>query len=302
MKETMHIEQSSQWVEKKNNKRNKKKLRPSQFIPKILRGILIIGISLTSLFPFYTLVVLSLSNPKLRLGRGQGWWLPGGYVENFTKAWETSGIGQSILNSLIITMGAVLVIILLASMAGYGVARVKTTFNKIAFSIMLGCMMIPGIINTVPLYTLMHTIGGINTYWAMILVLATNALPFSTFLYSGFIKTLNKELEEAAIIDGTTRTGAFWYVIFPLLKPVTSAIIIINGLGIWNNYAQAVFFLQKQRMRTIPIAISMFFQQYGAKWHLMAAASVIGLTPAVLTFIVFQRYFIKGISAGSVKG
>ena len=136
----------------------------------------------------------------------------------------------------------------------------------------------------------------------MIMVCAANALPFSVFLYTGFVKTITREVEESAIIDGCTRFSAFWRVTFHFLKPVTSAVVILNGLGIWNNYAQAVFFLQSQNIRTIPLAISMFFQQYGAKWNLMAAASVMGVAPVITAFLIFQKYFVKGIAAGAVKG
>ena len=272
-----------------------------QYVNKFIRLIIIITISLLALFPFYVLAILAFTPSSVNFSE-KLILLPNLYFDNFIEAWKISNIGQAIVNSLIITVGAVTINVVLSSMAGYAVARVKNKTNKIMFLIMLGCMMIPGIINTVPLYTLMIAIGGINTHWAMILVLATNSLPFSIFLYSGFIGGIPKTIEEAAIIDGCSRIGAFFRVVFPLLKPVTSAVVIINGLSIWNNYAQAVFFLQKQSMRTIPLAISMFFQQYGAKWHLMAAASMIGLAPAVFTFIIFQKYFIKGITAGSVKG
>lgn len=270
-------------------------------IKMIARTIFVLIITVLALFPFYVLILLAMTPTTVNFSE-QLILIPKLYWNNFIEAWQMSKIGESIFNSLIITVGAVGIIVVFASMAGYAVTRVKNRFNKMIFFIMLGCMMIPGIINTVPLYTLMISIGGINTHWAMILILATNAMPFSVFLYSGFISGLPKTIEEAAIIDGCSKIGAFFRIIFPLLKPVTSAVIIINGLSIWNNYAQAVFFLQKQSMRTVPLAISMFFQQYGAKWHLMAAASMVGLAPAVLTFIIFQKYFIKGITAGSVKG
>lgn len=270
-------------------------------ISRIIRIVVILCITLLALFPFYVLSLLAFTPPSTNFSE-RLMLLPTGYIHNFVEAWETSKIGVSIMNSMIITIGAVFIIVLFASMAGYAVTRVKNRINKAIFVLMIGCMMIPGIINTVPLYTLMIKINGVNTHWGMILVCATNAMPFSIFLYSGFISGLPINIEEAAIIDGCTRIGAFFRVVFPLLKPVTSAVIIINGLSIWNNYAQAVFFLQKQSMRTIPLAISMFFQQYGAKWHMMAAAAMIGVAPAVLTFIIFQKHFIKGMTAGSVKG
>lgn len=270
-------------------------------LKKVGKYIVVTIIALISIVPFYVLVLLATSSPSRNFADGKSF-LPLLDFRNFIEAWQTSKIGLAILNSLIITIGAVILIVLLASSAGYGIARCKSKFNKAIFSIFLLSMMIPGIINTVPLYTLMIKIKGINSYWGMILVCATNALPFSIFLYTSFIKSVSKQIEEAAIIDGCTRFSAFFRIIFPLLKPVTSAIVIINGLGVWNNYAQAVFFLQSQEKRTIPLAISMFFQQYGAKWNLMAASAIIGASPAIIVFLVFQKYFIKGITAGSVKG
>lgn len=266
-------------------------------VKNICRYGVILLITLVSIIPFYVLSLLAFSSPSGTLNL-----TPQLYFNNFYEAWNKSKIGISILNSLIITIGAVIIMVIFASSAGYAIARFKNKFHSIIFNVLLICMMIPGIINTVPLYSLMHSIGGIDTYWAMILVCSCNALPFSIFLYTNFIKSLSKDIEEAAVIDGCTKFTAFWRVTFPLLKPVTSAVVIINGLGVWNNYAQATFFLQSQSMRTIPLAISMFFQQYGAKWNLMAASAVIGVAPAMLTFIIFQRYFIKGITAGSVKG
>ncbi|MCT4562753.1 MAG: carbohydrate ABC transporter permease [Maledivibacter sp.] len=270
-------------------------------LKKICRYVVVTLIALISITPFYVLVLLATSPPS-RSFMDETNFLPMIYFQNFAEAWKASKIGLAILNSLIITIGAVTIIVLLASSAGYAIARTKNKFNRIILNVLLLSMMIPGIINTVPLYTLMIKIGGIDSYWGMILVCATNSLPFSIFLYTSFIKTVSKEIEEAAIIDGCTQFSAFFRVVFPLLKPVTSAVVIINGLGVWNNYAQAVFFLQSQSKRTIPLAISMFFQQYGAKWNLMAASAVIGVAPAVIAFLIFQKYFIKGITAGSVKG
>ena len=147
------------------------------------------------MFPFYVLAILAFTPSSVNFSE-KLILLPNLYFDNFIEAWKISNIGQAIVNSLIITVGAVTINVVLSSMAGYAVARVKNKTNKIMFLIMLGCMMIPGIINTVPLYTLMIAIGGINTHWAMILVLATNSLPFSIFLYSGFIGGIPKTIEE----------------------------------------------------------------------------------------------------------
>lgn len=188
-------------------------------------------------------------------------------------------------------------------MAGYTIARFKYRFNKLIFAILLSCMMIPGIINTVPLYTLMIDINAIDTLWGMALVCATNALPQGVFIFSGFVKTIPKEIEESAIIDGCSYFSSFWRIVFPLLKPSISAIVILNGFGIWNNYSQAVFFLQDSSKHNVPQALSVYFQQFaGAKWNLMAATAVIAIVPVIIAFLLFQKNLMKGLTDGALKG
>lgn len=256
---------------------------------------------LISIIPFYVLIYLATNSPSSSPFGGI-LLLPEFHWDNFSEAWEGSKLGRAMINSMIITFSAVVLLVFVSSSAGYSIARFRSKGNVAIFNTLLACLMIPAIIITVPLYTLMKSIDGINTHWAMILLTATNSLPLSVFLYASFIRTLPKEVEESAVMDGCTFFTAFWRVTFHFLRPVTSAVVILTGLGIWNNYGQAVFFLQSQDMRTIPLAVSMFFQTYGAKWNLMAAAALIGLAPAVLAFVVFQRYFIKGITAGALKG
>ena len=191
---------------------------------------------------------------------------------------------------------------LLRACGGYAAARVRSRWNRAVFHVMVLSMMVPGIINTVPLYIIMRKINGINSHWAMMLLLACQCLPFSVFLYEGFIRSMNQSVEEAAVIDGCTKFSAFWRVTFPLLKPITATVVIMQGVGIWNNYAQAVFFLQNQNYHTLPLAISTFFSNLRRGLYLLAAGAIIGLAPVVLVFILFQKQFVKGLSSGAVKG
>jgi raffinose/stachyose/melibiose transport system permease protein len=273
-------------------------MRTFKAIPKYFAVLLI---SLLSLFPFYVLLYLSLTAPTQSFFESFRF-MPDFHFANYVEAWKTSRIGYAIINSLIITAGSLTVVVFFASAAGYSIARFNTKLNSSIFNILLVCLTIPAIIITVPLYSLMKSIGGINSLWAMILLTACNAMPFAVFLYSSFIKILPREVEESAIMDGCTFFSAFWRVTFHFLKPVNAAVIILSGLGIWNNYGQAVFFLQSRSLYTVPLAVGMFFQKYGAQWNLMAAAAVIGMAPAVLAFLIFQRFFIKGITAGALKG
>jgi raffinose/stachyose/melibiose transport system permease protein len=264
--------------------------------------IILVIICSICLLPFYVLIVLSLNDPGTLFYDGN-MFLPDFYFPNFIEAYNRSKISRAMINSGVITIGSLLLTISTAGMAGYSISRFKSKFNKILFSVLIGCMMIPGIINTVPLYTLMRHIKGVDTLWGMIIVTSTLSLPTGVFIYTTFINALPKELNESAEIDGCTGINAFWKIIFPLLKPATAAFVILNGFGIWNNYAQAVFFLQSNDKHNVPQALSVFFQQFaGAKWHLVSATAAIAILPVVVIFMVFQKQFIGGLSEGAVKG
>ncbi len=271
-------------------------------INKLLKILIITLICIICLLPFYVLIILSLNDPSTLFYQGN-MFIPDYYFSNYIEAFRRSSIMRAMLNSAIITGGSLLLSICVGGMAGYSIARRKSKFNYILFSILIGCMMIPGIINTVPLYTLMRKIHGVDTLWGMIFVTSTLSLPTCVFIYTTFIKELPKELNEAAEIDGCTGLSAFWKIIFPLLKPATASFVILNGFGIWNNYAQAVFFLQSNKKHNVPQALSVFFQQFaGAKWHLVSATATIAIIPVIVIFLIFQKQFMQGLSDGAVKG
>ena len=269
---------------------------------KALRILMIVIICAMCLIPFFVLLVLSLNAPSRVFYEGNIF-IPDFHWQNFIDAWNKSKIGTAMMNSAIITAGTLVVTIITGGLAGYAIARHATRYNKFVFGLLIGCMMIPGIINTVPLYTLMRQIGAVDTLWGMVLVCATLCLPSAVFIYTTFVRALPRELDEAAEMDGCTGFKAFWRIIFPVLKPATASFVILNGFGVWNNYAQAVFFLQSRDKQNIPQALSVFFQQFGgAKWHLMSATAVIAIVPVVVIFLVFQRQFIDGLTDGAVKG
>lgn len=266
------------------------------------RILVLLIICAMCVIPFYALLVLSLNAPSRVFYEGNIF-LPTFAWPNYADAWAKSRIGPAMVNSGLITAGALSLTVLLGGMAGYAIARRGTLLNKAIFSLLIGCMMIPGIINTVPLYTLMRQLGAVNTLWGMVFVCATLSMPSAVFIYTTFVRALPRELDEAAEVDGCTGFRVFWKIIFPVLKPATASFIILNGFGIWNNYAQAVFFLQSRDKQNIPQALSVFFQQFGgAKWHLMSATAVIAIVPVVVIFLVFQRQFIEGLTEGAVKG
>ena len=269
---------------------------------KALKLLVICLICIMCLIPFYILLVLSLNDPGRVFYEGNIF-VPSFNIHNYADAWIKSKIGRAMINSAIITAGTLGLTIVTGGLAGYAIARHGSIMNKTIFSVILGCMMIPGIINTVPLYMIMKRIKAVNTLWGMILVCSALAMPSAVFIFTTFIGAQPKELDEAAAIDGCNGMKIFWKIIFPIIKPATASFIILNGFGIWNNYAQAVFFLQSSKKHNIPQALSVFFQQFaGAKWHLMAATAVIAVIPVVIVFQIFQKQFVKGLTDGAIKG
>ena len=269
---------------------------------KVFRAVLIILICLCCLIPFYILLVLSLNSPSRIFYEGN-MFIPDFHWQNYADAWAKSRIDTAMLNSAVITAGTLVLTVAAGGLGGFAIARYSTRFNKAVFGIIIGCMMIPGIINTVPLYVLMRKIHAVNTLWGMIMVCSALAMPSAIFIYTSFIRSLPRELDEAAALDGCTAFQTFWSIIFPVIKPATASFIILNGFGIWNNYAQATFFLQSRSKQNIPQALSVFFQQFaGAKWHLMSATAVIAIIPVIVIFLIFQKQFVKGLSDGAMKG
>lgn len=267
----------------------------------LLRYIAMILIVIIALLPFYVLIFVAVNDPSRPLSLGV-FSLPKFTINNIITAWEKSNLGGAILNSAIITIGGLAIVVFFGASAAYVIARYPNRFNNFWFKLFLCCMMVPGIINTIPLYSIMKSINGINKLWSMILLQSTNRLPFCIFLYQAFIISMNRNIEEAAIVDGCTPFSAFWRITFPTMKPVTATVIITSSVGFWNNYNQAVFFLQKKKVYTIPLAISSFYTEFGAEWNLIAAAALIGILPIVVIFLSLQKYFIKGLAAGAVKG
>lgn len=128
-------------------------------------------------------------------------------------------------------------------------------------------------------------------------------MPLTIFLYSGFIRsTIPKEIEEVARVDGATTLSIFYRIVFPLLKPVTATILIISCIFIWNDYQFAIFFLQAEEVKTFTVALSGFFGENVNNLNLVAAAAIISMMPMVILFLFLQKYFIKGLTSGSVKG
>ncbi|MCM3410071.1 MULTISPECIES: carbohydrate ABC transporter permease [Bacillaceae] len=267
---------------------------------KLLTGVSIL-VMFIHIIPFYIMVTTAL---KAKGDFSSKWVFPKELnLQNFSDAWTIANLGPSFVNTTIITACSAALLIFFGSMAAYPMARRQTTLNKVFYFLFIAIMIIPPLTALVPLYKMVVNIGMMNTYEVAILNNVAAFMPLTIFLYAGFIRsTVPKELEEAAKIDGASTLGTFFRIVFPLLKPVTASVLIIACVFIWNDYQFAIFFLQDKSMHTVTVSLASFFGQNQNNLNLVAAAAILAMLPMTLLFLFLQKYFIAGLSSGSVKG
>ncbi|WP_261301612.1 carbohydrate ABC transporter permease [Paenibacillus andongensis] len=267
---------------------------------RIMKTILISVIAIVHILPFYILVNMSFKSGIEVSSK----WLPAHTwrLSNFVEVWKAAHLGKAILNNVIITAIVLVLVIVLGSIASYPLARNRTKLNNFVYTLCVSCLIVPALTILVPLYKLIVDLGGVNTYWAISLTQVTFALPMTIFLYTGFVSTIPKELDEAGLIDGCNKFTIFFKLILPLLKPITATIVILIGVQVWNDYQFSLFFLQKREVQTIPVVLSMFISQFQSNINWVAAGCLMGMLPITVVYLFLQKYFIKGMADGAIKG
>lgn len=262
----------------------------------------IIGILLGIIFliPFYFVFINSVKGFADILIDAAAW--PQEFLfSNYMKVWDIINFPRAFWNSLIITVISNIGLVIISSMAAWKMVRTPGKFSKILFVLFVSAMVIPFQTVMIPLMKLGGTLNLTNSIPGLIIMYFGFGVPLSLFLYHGFIKTVPIEIEESARIDGCSQFGVFWRIVFPLLKPITVTVVILNTLWIWNDYLLPLLVLQDAELRTIPLATSSFFAQYTKQWDMGLAALVMGITPVIIFFLFLQRHIIKGIAQGSIK-
>ncbi len=187
------------------------------------------------------------------------------------------------------------------SMAGYAFARLDFKFKNQLFLVFLATMMIPTQVNLVPLFSIMQKLGWVNTYFALIVPGLVSA--FGIFLMRQYFLTLPKELEDSGKIDGCNHWGIFWKIFFPLSVPSLAALGIFSFISSWNSFLWPLLVTNSEALRTLPVGLAAFKSSFRevTNWSLLMAGTLISVVPAILVFIAGQKYFISGITSGSVK-
>lgn len=222
------------------------------------------------------------------------------FLGNFEAAINTANIFSAIISSLVVTIISLFLIVVLGAVASYSLSRIKSKRTTSVFLLLIVVILVPPLSTLVPLYNILIRINGINTYWAIILVMVVTNIPTCILLYVNFLKQIPYSLEEAALIDGCNYIQIFTKILLPTLKPVTSTVIIISGINIWNEYAWSHFILNQPSTRTIAPAVGTFFSS-SIDTGAASATTLIASIPLIILFLCLQKYFIKGFVGSGIK-
>lgn len=269
---------------------------------KLLLGLLTVFVMAVFAYPIFTAVITSFkTNREISqsvMALPEAW-----NLENYITAMKRSNFQQALWNTCIVTFPSVLMIVICGAMGGYTIARnsgKKKLFGRID-KVYLGSLMIPFQIMMVPVYKIYKTLNLQNSLFGMMLILTGTSVAYATFLYTGFVKSISKEMEEAAQIDGCGPYKVFFQVIFPLLKPVTATVAALHVMWLWNDFNIALIILQKDEVRTLTVKQYYFFGQYTSEYGMAFASAILSMIPVLIFFLCAQKYLIEGVSAGAVK-
>ncbi|GGA09879.1 putative ABC transporter permease protein YurM [Paenibacillus marchantiophytorum] len=269
-----------------------------------IQGLVNAGLSLYALVTIYPLIWLFISAFKSNEEfYSRPFLLPTVWKwDNVVRAWKVSGMGLSLMNSTIVTVASLLLTLVIGALAAFVLSRFTFKLKPFFMGLFLLGMLIPIHSTLVPLFIIMKKVGLLNTYGALILPYVAFELPLAIFVIAAYLITIPKEIEEAALIDGTGYWGIFFRMMLPLSMPALSTVAILGFLRFWNDFAFALVFISKPALKTVPLSLSAFATGYMTDYELTMAALAIAVLPTIIVFLLFQEQIMKGMTAGAVKG
>ena len=233
---------------------------------------------------------------------GDVWGLPDiWHAENYMTAWNR-GISQYFVNSLIVTACTLVGVVFVSTFSAFGICQMKGRLGNAIFLFCLCGLLLSTQVCLLPLFMLLKSLKLKNTLFAMILPYIAFRLPVSIMLIRSFFVGISKELEEAATIDGATLMQIYGHIYLPLSKPIISTVIIMTAYYAWNEFVFATIFVDSSRLRTIPVGLMVFRDGLMTEWGVVLAGMVISCLPIIVLFLLMQKSFVRGMTAGAVKG
>ncbi|WP_411503839.1 carbohydrate ABC transporter permease [Brevibacillus centrosporus] len=266
------------------------------------RVVVLGGFLAFAIFPLYWIVITSLKGQQEIFELPIRYWPESATLLNYIEIFRISHFQVYIWNSFLVSLVASSVVVLIAMLGGYVLARFSFRGKR---QVMLGFLltqMIPMFIGMAPLYVMMSRMHILNSLVSLMLVYTVMLIPFCTIIMSGFFQRIPNALEEAAMIDGCSRTHALFRVIVPVMLPGIAATFIFAFVQCWNELIMAVLFIDEESVKTIPVAMNAFIKKYDIEWGAMSAATVLSVIPTMLLFAFCEKYLVEGLTQGAVKG
>jgi N-acetylglucosamine transport system permease protein len=271
----------------------------NKFLGKVL--LVLFGISI--LVPFLWMILSSLKTT--REVTGTPWALPASpQFQNYARAWVEGNFATTVLNSIVATVGTLVILIPIGAMAAYVLVKYPFKGSKLILNSFMGGLMFPNFLVVIPLFLLLAKLGMLNTKTGLVLVYVAYSLAFTVFVLSGFFEQLPNELIEASFLDGCSHSACFWRVMFPLAKPGVLVVAIFNAIGLWNEYPLALVLAQTPNVKTLPIGIAEMAenQQMTASYGVLFAGIVIVMLPMMIIYLIFKDQIQRTMLAGALKG
>lgn len=267
----------------------------------IICAVILIAMVLICIYPILWMILGSMKE------KGEFytniWGLPERFhLDNYAAAWKNGDLGRRFINSIVVTFGSMVIMIPATSCAAYAVARLKFKGKNVIYMYLLTGIMIPAGVLGIPTFTVAMKMGLLNNHFGLMMIYAAQNIAMGMFIMRGFFISLPKELEEAAMIDGCSRFGCFMRIIVPLAKAGIATQVIFNGLTIWNDYFMANIMITRDELRTLPLSIANFVGKHTTNYPELFAMLTMATVPVIIIFILSQKSFIEGVSAGAVKG
>lgn len=270
-----------------------RRYRPRTFM---LEAAMILA-SICFFFPVYLLVTISFKERSAWSQHPMGLPLEP-YLGNFKRAWNDAYLADAMIASIVVVTGSLIILTTVGSLAAYFIARCRPRMGYVLYVLFLLAMLLPFQLGLLPLYQMMNRLHLLGTPYSLILFYCGYQLPFTIFLYTGYIRALPESYEQAAKIDGANGLQVFRHIVFPMLRPVTGTVLILNCVFIWNDFMTPLLYLQGSSWATIPVAVAAFVDQEITDWGIVFAALLIGMTPVLLLFTVLQRRMMEGFAGG----
>jgi len=222
--------------------------------------------------------------------------------ENYVKAWETANLGIFFINSILVSIVAVIITVFFGALASYFISRFEYKLKKWVYSFFIFGMLIPIHATLVPMFILMRNLGILNTHLSLILPYVAFNLPITIFILVSFMNAFPKDVEESAVIDGAGVFRIFWSIIFPMTRPALATVVILNFIQNWNEFAFALVLINDQNLKTVPLGLANFAGQFSTNYGAQMAGLTMALVPTLIFYLFLEKYLVKGMTAGAVKG